>query len=103
VRLAAILGRAHALDQAALLQAIHELDRAVMTKHEALRQVTHRRGLRSRRSECQQQLVLLRLQPSLLGPLLGERQEATQLMTKLGQRAIISVRQTGSRHVDFIS
>ena len=95
--LPAVLAGPHALHQSPLRQPVEQSDHAVMPNQQLLRQLPHgrARGLAAR-ADCQQQLVLLRLQPLGPGRLFAEVQKAPYPKAKLRQRLVIRGGQSGA-------
>ena len=89
--LAVVLRAAASPCQASLLQPVKKLHGAVMLNLEPLGQVADR-GWRSTGQPLhgQQQLVLLRLESRGASRLLAEMQEPPDLMTELGQSAVLA-------------
>ena len=84
---ATIGGILDALDQPALLEAVDQLAGRVGTQHQTLGERAHRRGCPFGEAlQGEEQLVLARLEADGARLLLGEGEEAAQLMAKLGER-----------------
>jgi hypothetical protein len=89
VRDPAVDGAAPAAHEAALLEAVDELDGAVVLEHQALGQLAHRGDLVAEAPHREQQLVLLRLEARLARGVFREREEVAQPVTELGQRGVV--------------
>jgi hypothetical protein len=88
--LAAILLGPAAPDKLAGLQAVDELDNAVVPGLQARRQFPYRRpGCRLHPLDCKQELVLLRLDTHFSGRGLAEAQELTDLEPELGECSVV--------------
>jgi uncharacterized protein involved in response to NO len=91
----AIVRGAAAVDEAVLLEAVDQLDGAVMLEHEPLCNLADRGRFVAEAADSEQELVLLGLEPRFPRRRLGEGQKAAQLMTKLGQRGVVRRLQSG--------
>ena len=91
---AAVGGVPAAGHQAAPLEPVDELHRAVVSQHEALGQLSQARPRPSRRAaDGEEQLVLLGLEARRAGLALGEGQEAPDAVPELGQQLVLGVAQ----------
>jgi hypothetical protein len=80
--------------QPSLCETVDQLDGAVMLNLEALGQFADSRPAPFRQAlDCQQKLVLLRLDPVRLGGVGAELQEAPDAVSEIGQGAVFSGRE----------
>jgi len=88
--LAAILLRPSAGDELACLQAVDQLDNAVVPGLKARGQCPYRRpGRRLHPLDCEQELMLLGLEPHFSGRSLAEAQELAYLESELGECPVV--------------
>jgi hypothetical protein len=99
--LAAILLRPAAPDELAGLQAVDQLDNAVVPGLKARGQFPYRRpGRRLHPLDCEQELVLLGLETHFPGRRLAEAQELAYLESELGECPVVyGFRGVGAAHV----
>ena len=88
--LPAILRACGANHKPLVFHAIHEFDHAVMPELQPVRQLSDGRGMPVRQTfDCEQKLMLLRLQSEPPDLLLAEMQETPDLIPELGQISIL--------------
>src|SRR6476646_10979900 len=98
VDLAAVVQRGLARDQALLLQAIDEPDRAVVLDQQLARELVDRHDVAPGIPlDGQQRLILLRCKAHAGGGRLAERKEASQRAAKRGQYLVFGLVQAGCR------
>ena len=100
-RLAAILWRRAAREQAERLQPVHQPAGAMGLQDQAVSHIADRGCLRSSRTNGQQRLMLLRREADLAGLAFAEGEELTERMPEIGERRIIRIGQLSYRHLMF--
>jgi len=102
VRNSPIVSCAQPPDEPLRLEAIEELDRAVMFQAQSLGELSYGRSRSTKATHRQQHLMLRGIQPGRARVLLGEEQKEAQLMAKLREQAVVAIRE-GIGHGAYIS
>lgn len=92
---------AQPLEEPLRLEAVDQLDRAVMFQSQSLGELSDGRSRSTKATHREQQLMLRGIQPGRARVLLGEDQEEAKLMPKLREQTVVAIREGTGHDVDI--